>query len=480
MKRYALLRKLNKIIDNNQPIETKIEEPKKDISINILPQVVYKINTKLFKKTVEQNENYYNDLSNIIIYNLVPINRIHIIQKKYISETYIPINNTNDEIIPYYNQKYKIISPIHKISSTKIKLIEDRSKDVISNDIIVKPRELTKIDYLIKSFETPPPKIKWTKDNCQKIKCGFLCFLENENNLSFLIDNFKRQNHQNKILLVVADKQIEKNINSDNVFFFHLEWRKTIGKIVANLISYYHLDVIAFMSENNLYFEDYTTEQISELLNSSVLISGKSTIWIHNYGTNFLMSNSPLINNKREHENSYLNICNINTLMFHKKMGENIKGIHTGEDLVDYLLKHKNCIYLTSINNYVEIICDDSFIQNKEINHEVIFKICKYLYNDKKFNKINSKNVIIDKNNNYYLFGGTKIKLYKNEKVYAQNKFVCLSRSKIIENHIFQLENYHDYQYIDYDGYIIVANKNEVPSKIITFLDALNTNLFEL
>jgi len=198
--------------------------------------------------------------------------------------------------------------------------------------------------------------------------------IENKNNILFKINNFTTTNNTNIINIKNNTKNLYlkiNNISKINNFSININYDiESNIYFLSNNINYIYFNKYDLFS--NICFKSYNNNKI--LLTNNLFISNSNTKNILEFDINKLLLN---YNN---YNNIYL-VVNI-SINFILDINKNLKD---------------------NINNYIKLLYSNDYINYNNINNENI----NVMINNNKYQltyKLNSKNILLELDNNIYLF----------------------------------------------------------------------------
>lgn len=207
-----------------------------------------------------------------------------------------------------------------------------------------------------------------------------------------IIDNFNRQNHQKKELIIVLNNnnlKIDKWRNNlckyDNLKINQLDQKVTLGECINFAIDKSKYPIIAKFDDDDYYGPDYLLDSIRSLEYTGADIVGKSNTFVYFEKEKLLATKN--INT----DNKYVSRVEGSTLIFRKDIlnNMNFKPKNLGED-VDFCrdaMKNGYRIYSSNIHHYL-------YIRNSNNNHswnvsdDYLIKCCKTICKTKNLNYI--------------------------------------------------------------------------------------------
>lgn len=226
-----------------------------------------------------------------------------------------------------------------------------------------------------------------------------------EENLNNVINNFERQNYDNKELIVVLNyrnpdisKLQYKLSNYNNITTLMLNPNKTLGECLNYGVSKSTFDFIAKFDDDDYYGSNYLNESISQLVNNKADIVGKSCIYV------YLKNELSLRLMNKSKENIFINRVSGSTLFFKKNIIDNVKfqNVNLSEDnfFCKDAIDNGYKIYSTSKQNYC-YIRDQHYNHSWKIHNDYLYKTSSKIVEPITFEEIISSGIIDCQSYNY-------------------------------------------------------------------------------
>ncbi len=240
-------------------------------------------------------------------------------------------------------------------------------------------KTLYPVNKNIKSKITP--LIYKNIDTC--IGISIITCTNKENKCDNILNNFIRQNHQNKELIIILnnnnlkiDKWKYKLCKFNNINIYQLDQKITLGECINFAINKSNYPIIAKFDDDDYYGPEYLSDSLKILKYTEASIVGKSSTYVY-FEKDKLLA---LKNNNRD--NRYVFRVEGATLMFKKEIFDYIKfkSKNLGEDLefCKSATREGLKIFSSNIHHYL-------YIRNINNNHSwnvsnaYLLKNCKII-----------------------------------------------------------------------------------------------------
>ncbi len=205
-----------------------------------------------------------------------------------------------------------------------------------------------------------------------------------EKNINMILDNFNRQKHINKELIIILNyhkpnlELWRKVIRSNkDISIYHMA-EETLGNCLNYAVSQSKYEYIAKMDADDYYGGSYLINSLNSIEYSGAHIVGKSCIYI------FFKDENILGIKNTDRENRFVDRVNGSTLMFKKEIFPEINfgNRNLGEDILFCNLAFKKGykIFSSDRNQYLYIRNNKEF-HTWKIDNSYLIKECKKLGN---------------------------------------------------------------------------------------------------
>lgn len=203
-----------------------------------------------------------------------------------------------------------------------------------------------------------------------------------ENMLERVLENFARQNIQEKELIIILNKNNIKleNLAAPNIRVFQLDEEKTLGECLNFGSMQARYDVIAKFDDDDYYSPFYLDNALRLLKETGADVVGKAGIFVYFKKDKLLTIFRPRMNtfflkNKRV-------FLAGGTLVFKKEVlkGVQFQALNSGEDVQfqkDCLDDRKLSLYSGSVHDYVLIRYQEGHKHSWQVLNETFQKQCK-------------------------------------------------------------------------------------------------------
>lgn len=199
--------------------------------------------------------------------------------------------------------------------------------------------------------------------------------------LENIIENFMRQNIQDKELIIILNKNNMKlgNFAAPNIRIFQLDEEKTLGECLNFGSMQARYDVIAKLDDDDYYSPIYLANAIRTLKETGANVVGKAGIFVYFKKDKLLTIFRPRMNaiflkNKRV-------FLAGGTLVFKKEVLKKVKfqALNSGEDIQFQkdCLDQKLSLYSGSFHDYVSIRYPEGHHHSWKILDETFKKHCE-------------------------------------------------------------------------------------------------------
>ncbi|MDR7240810.1 cellulose synthase/poly-beta-1,6-N-acetylglucosamine synthase-like glycosyltransferase [Neobacillus drentensis] len=196
-----------------------------------------------------------------------------------------------------------------------------------------------------------------------------------------IIENFTRQNIQDKELIIILNKNNMKlgNIAAPNIRVFHLDEKKTLGECLNFGFGKARCDVVAKFDDDDYYSPIYLKNVLRSFKETGADVVGKAGIFVYFKSDNLLTVFRPRLNtlflkNKRV-------FLAGGTLVFKKKVLEKVQfqPLNSGEDIQFQkdCLDQKLSLYSGSFHDYVSIRYSVGHHHTWQVPDETLKKHCQ-------------------------------------------------------------------------------------------------------
>ncbi|MTI66468.1 MAG: glycosyltransferase family 2 protein [Firmicutes bacterium] len=263
----------------------------------------------------------------------------------------------------------------------------------MNSDVKIKPSKNKKIFYN-KPIKTPAVNKNYKKKRIKKVKnVSVITVTNKEKYFENIINNYLRQDHKSKELIIIINKDnislenwINKTKKHDTIKIFKINEKKSLGFCLNYGVKKAKFSIISKFDDDDYYGKKYLTQVINTFNYTGADIVGKGKYYIYFEGENILAIN------KGSSQNKFTKHLAGGTISFEKLVFKKVKfkDLTYGTDQ-RFLKDCKNNnfrIFSNNKSNYIYVRHKSTNEHTWKMSNKKFLKKCKILKKSKKLPKI--------------------------------------------------------------------------------------------